>query len=136
MKLGWSLYSEKLCSTTFSFLFLREAEKEYLSVSPDVPAIGSSVWDWISKNLLHSSLFCLYHKVFVHLWKTKAFKLSHWQPVLAQTTTFTWNEKCVQWLRMTQLRAVPFKAIKCGFFFSEVILFNPSGLKQPIKQSL
>lgn len=55
---------------------------------------------------------------------------------LAQTTTFTWYEKCVQWFRVTQLRAVPFKAIKCGFFFSEVILFNPSGLKQPIKQSL
>lgn len=58
------------------------------------------------------------------------------QLVLAQTTAFIGNKKCAQWFRVTQLRAVPVKTMKCGFFFSEVILFNPSGLKQPIKQSL
>lgn len=123
--------SEEQCSTNFSFLLLREAEKEcQFSRCPSdkYPEIGTE------------------HQTTYYICPHSAFIIRYWL-IYERQRHFSYladnpfwptppQKKCVHWFRVTQLRAVPFKAIKCGFFFSEVILFNPSGLKQAIKQSL
>lgn len=155
VSLSWSLYSVELCPTNFSSKrgegegkgWGRESKgswegKRREKTKRNFPLLSLQVQKLNSK--LRMKVRWPISRFLFLLAIRRCWFISERQCHLNYLTNSFWpkpphsfeTRSVFSGFRVTQLRAVPFKTIKCGFSFSEVILFNPSGLKQPIKESL